>query len=325
MKHFFEDKIVKRILFFLCPCIFLLLMGNMVYQAKERIYGNKDAGKVPTYYADASNNYSAQEIADWELALGKKGKNLDDSGQNEMPKVEIVEDVVPSAGQEPKMASNPGVSESPKVLESPAVPESPEVMESQEASETAMVKAETVVLQKEEATNLKSSTAYLIKVNRALNVATVYRMDQDGNYSIPEKAMLVSTGKNNKTPLGTFHISDQYRWRKMKGGVYSQYASRIYRGILIHSVPYYTKNQANLEYHQFNKLGQQASAGCVRMSVEDAKWVYDHCASGTEVQVYDDKENPGPLGKPEAIQIDVNSANRGWDPTDPSEENPWRS
>ena len=36
---------------------------------------------------------------------------------------------------------------------------------------------------------------------------------------------------------------------------------------------------------QYNKLGQQASAGCIRLAVTDAKWIYDHCRLGTKVVI----------------------------------------
>ena len=49
-------------------------------------------------------------------------------------------------------------------------------------------------------------------------------------------------------------------------------------------------------------FGTAASMGCVRMTVEDAKWIYDNCKSGTTVEFYS-SENPGPLGKPEAMKI----------------------
>lgn len=62
--------------------------------------------------------------------------------------------------------------------------------------------------------------------------------------------------------------------------------------------------------------------GCVRLTVEDAKWIADNCPSGTTVEIYDD-DDPGPLGKPEAALIDTDSPNKGWDPTDPDVENPW--
>ena len=64
--------------------------------------------------------------------------------------------------------------------------------------------------------------------------------------------------------------------------------------------------------------------GCVRLTVEDAKWIYDNCPSGTYVEVYD-SDDPGPLGKPEAMKLDADSPNKGWDPTDPDERNPWHA
>ena len=62
--------------------------------------------------------------------------------------------------------------------------------------------------------------------------------------------------------------------------------------------------------------------GCVRLTTEDAKWIADNCPSGTSVEIYDD-EDPGPLGKPEAVKIDADDVKRGWDPTDADENNPW--
>jgi hypothetical protein len=68
-------------------------------------------------------------------------------------------------------------------------------------------------------------------------------------------------------------------------------------------------------------LGTAASHGCIRLTVEDAKWIYNNCSSGTTVIIYDDKKNPGPLGKPEAIALPTSVR---WDPTDPSEKNPYK-
>lgn len=163
---------------------------------------------------------------------------------------------------------------------------------------------------------------YYIKINRKQNVITAYKKDDAGAYTIPVKAMICSTGLHNATPKGIFHLSDKYVWHVLNGGVYGQYACRITRGILFHSVPYSRKNKASLYWEKYNKLGQHASMGCVRLTVEDAKWIYDHCPSGTTVEVYE-SEDPGPLGKPEAVKLDKDNANKGWDPTDPDENNPW--
>lgn len=179
--------------------------------------------------------------------------------------------------------------------------------------------------EEETETTLKDSEyEYMIKVNRAANCVTIYRKDKNGNFTVPHKAMACSTGKNiNNTPTGTFHTSSKYNWRLMVDGTYSQYATRIYNGILFHSVPCTGPSSSKLEYDEFNKLGSAASLGCVRLTVADAKWIYDNCSYGTTVEIYDDKDNPGPLGKPSVITIPASSPYKNWDPTDPDPNNPW--
>jgi len=167
---------------------------------------------------------------------------------------------------------------------------------------------------------------YAIKVNRAQCCITIYGIDSKGEYSVPVKAMVCSVAKTiTGTPLGTFHTTDMYKWRLMQGNVYSQYATRFTGHILFHSVPYYTQNKNDLETHHFNKLGNPASAGCVRLCVADAKWIQENCPKGTQVTVYSDSVVAGPLGKPTMIRIPTTGKNKGWDPTDPDSKNPWNS
>lgn len=168
-----------------------------------------------------------------------------------------------------------------------------------------------------------SAYPYYIKVNRAANTVTVYALDSEGNYSVPVKAFVCSTGA--ATPLGTYQTSDKYRWRPLFGNVYGQYATRITGNILFHSVPYYYENLNALESEEYNKLGTAASMGCIRLCVRDVKWIYDNCPSGTTVEFYDDASNPGPLGKPVPITINLNDNRKGWDPTDPDPSNPWNA
>ena len=85
------------------------------------------------------------------------------------------------------------------------------------------------------------------------------------------------------------------------------------------------QDPSTLEYWEYDKLGTSASAGCVRLTVADAKWIYDNCKSGTKVEFYSD-ENPGPLGKPTAKKISNEDENvRIWDPTDSRDNNPWKT
>lgn len=108
------------------------------------------------------------------------------------------------------------------------------------------------------------------------------------------------------------------------GEVYGQYCTRIVGNILFHSVPYKTKEDpSSLKYEEYDKLGQTASAGCVRLTVKDAKWIYDNLTKQTKIEFYSD-ENPGPLGKPESLKIsDYDEPYRNWDPTDTDQNNPW--
>lgn len=172
----------------------------------------------------------------------------------------------------------------------------------------------------------ETGTDYQIRVNRAANCVTVYEKDAAGEFTVPVRAFICSCGKTgHETPLGTFQTSDYYRWRLMVDGSYGQYAVRFNQSILFHSIPYYTQNAGNIEWEQFNLLGESASLGCVRLACADAKWIYDNCKAGTEVIVYDDALNPGPLGKPGEVKVTIENSMRKWDPTDPSEKNPWNT
>ncbi len=163
----------------------------------------------------------------------------------------------------------------------------------------------------------QNSLPYYIKVNKQANCITIYEKGNDGAYTVPVKAMVCSTGDN--TPLGTFHTLNEYRWRLLIHDVWGQYATRITRDILFHSVPYDKKNPETLLADEYNKLGESASAGCVRVTVADAKWIQENCPIGTTVTIYN-SEDPGPLGKPQAQKIPSDSK---WDPTDLDERNPW--
>ena len=88
-------------------------------------------------------------------------------------------------------------------------------------------------------------------------------------------------------------------------------------------MPYQVKwDSSSLEYWEFDKLGTSASAGCVRLQVKDAKWIWENYYNIYAVEFYGD-EDPGPLGKPSAPQISDNELRRGWDPSDPDPDNPW--
>lgn len=168
-----------------------------------------------------------------------------------------------------------------------------------------------------------SADKYYIKVNYGAQVVTVYTKDSNGKYTKPVKAMVCSTGTYTPTS-GTYRTLGKGNWWPLMGNVYGQYSTWICGDILFHSVPYLKSgDKSSLEYWAYDQLGQRVSMGCVRLTVADAKWIYNNCPVGTQVEFYS-SSNPGPLGKPTAQKISSAPSNvRGWDPTDPDKNNPW--
>ena len=177
----------------------------------------------------------------------------------------------------------------------------------------------------EEKTKNTSGTRYRLEVNCEQNVVNVYEKDENGEYKNCVKVMLCSVGFATPTS-GTYSLKKYggWEWKGLQGDVYGQYATQITGNILFHSVPYTEKyNNASLEYWEYDKLGTSASLGCIRLTVKNAKWIYDNCAAGTKVYFYKDS-NPGPLGKPSERKISGDSEVNSWDPTDPNSDNPWK-
>lgn len=165
-------------------------------------------------------------------------------------------------------------------------------------------------------TTISAESKYTIKVNKTTNCVTIYENN------IPVKAMICSTGLNNGTPSGIFYTQAKYEWRSLLGNTWGQYSTRITGPYLFHSVCYTARNKDSLKTDAYNQLGQAASAGCVRLTVADAKWIYDNCPIGTRVIITNEQTDP--LPKPKAMRLTANATYKTWDPTDPDNNNPWK-
>jgi lipoprotein-anchoring transpeptidase ErfK/SrfK len=157
---------------------------------------------------------------------------------------------------------------------------------------------------------IEPTGAWLIKVNQGTNVVTIYRGDT------AVKALTCSVGLNGATPNGTFYIRDKLRWHELMGPSWGQYCSHITDDILFHSVPCNSyQDNRSMSASAYNKLGQAASHGCIRLNVASAKWIYDNCPIGTKVIVFTGTSADDPLGKPYIAKI---PSTQTWDPTDPN-------
>ena len=213
-----------------------------------------------------------------------------------------------------------------ETLEEPEEQDKEEEKEEDKLSEEEKQKLEEERKKKEEEKRKQYAQKYpyYIKVNYSANTVTIYSKDNDGNYTVPVKAMVCSTGKS--TPRsGVYKTPQRAQWGNLIGS-YGQYCTRITGQILFHSVPYWTKyDKTSLEYMEYDRLGETRSLGCIRLTVIDAKWIYDNCPLGTSVEFYS-SSNPGPLGKPSAQKISgYEEPLKNWDPTDPDPNNPWHN
>ncbi|MCR4620475.1 MAG: L,D-transpeptidase family protein [Clostridiales bacterium] len=132
-------------------------------------------------------------------------------------------------------------------------------------------------------------TEYKITVSTAKQKVYVYKWNGQGFDSKPVKTFKCSTGMNDTpTPKGTFWNTGRIggEWYYFKDfDCWARYAWVIDGGVLFHSVIYSSNNVNSLRSGTVRQLGKKASHGCVRLAVENAKWIYDNCSAGTPVTV----------------------------------------
>ncbi|MBQ3423671.1 MAG: peptidoglycan-binding protein [Clostridia bacterium] len=129
---------------------------------------------------------------------------------------------------------------------------------------------------------------YVLKVSVDDQRVYAYAPDGEDRYTQLVRTMKCSTGrKSSPTPTGTFtHTGPGARWHYFtKFDCWAQYAFYIEGDILFHSV-LYNRKDGKVTQSSVNHLGSRASHGCVRLSVEDARWIWENCPSNTKVVVY---------------------------------------
>ena len=127
---------------------------------------------------------------------------------------------------------------------------------------------------------------YRVDVSIARQTVEVYSLGDDNRYELV-KTFKCSTGLHDSTPRGIYlegHPVNRWHYFK-KFFCWAQYSYKIVDDIMFHSVIYGSKDEKSLRRSSQRNLGNPASHGCVRLSVEDAKWLYEHCGRGQTVIV----------------------------------------
>ncbi len=167
---------------------------------------------------------------------------------------------------------------------------------------------------------MKSNARYYVEVLLDKNMVMIYAKDGSKGYTIPVNSMICSTGmEGHRTITGTYSLYQVAPWRMLFYNSTGQYATNIHGNILFHSVVYTRYgDHYSLDKAEYNKLGKSASHGCVRLTVKDAKWIYDHVPNIDKATLrYTNAGEKFPLDKPKKKKIGKTKAGKYYDPTDP--------
>lgn len=131
---------------------------------------------------------------------------------------------------------------------------------------------------------------YRIEVDITNQIVTIFRTSDRAVV----RQMLCSSGVDDSTPLGTFTLpekenrEERQEWFYFRMfGVYAKYATRIYKGVLFHSIPCQEKRDSTISKTAIQEFGRPASHGCIRLRWQDAEFIAKNCLKGTKVKIYE--------------------------------------
>ena len=129
---------------------------------------------------------------------------------------------------------------------------------------------------------------YRIEVDCFNHITTVFRTSDD----VIVRQMLCGTGTLRwPTIQGTYIMPEMHKseertpWYLFEDG-YGKYGSRIDGNFLFHSYIFDSMDDGDADWDTYAGLGTKSSHGCVRLYVEDAKWIAENCLAGTSVYLY---------------------------------------
>ena len=127
--------------------------------------------------------------------------------------------------------------------------------------------------------SITSKTPYLVYLNLDKQITYIYE-GSNNNWNLI-KEFPSSTGIEGKeTPKGIFSVTNRGEWffseEFQQGG---KYWVQFMGDYLFHSLPFDETQTNILDY----TIGEPSSHGCIRLKVEDAKWLYDNIANDTKI------------------------------------------
>lgn len=126
-----------------------------------------------------------------------------------------------------------------------------------------------------------SSTNWLILADTTNNKVAVFSGSR-GSWTIQKFWGCTSGAFSTPTKTGEFTVGSKGYSFGEEHGYSCYYWTQFYGAYLFHSVKYYANTRNIVD----GRLGVNASAGCLRLQIDNAKWIYDNIPRGTKVIVY---------------------------------------
>ena len=118
-----------------------------------------------------------------------------------------------------------------------------------------------------------SNTSYLILVNRSRHEVGVFRGNFN-NWSCIKFWSCVTGAPSTPTITGEYKTTG-FKRTNLTTDARARWCTQINGGYFFHSI-----------LASNNELGSSQSHGCIRLAVENAKWIYDNIMQGTKVYIY---------------------------------------
>jgi lipoprotein-anchoring transpeptidase ErfK/SrfK len=127
--------------------------------------------------------------------------------------------------------------------------------------------------------NATSSTTYYISVDLRNQRVNIFKGSK-GKWVL-DKSFICSSGKaSTPTVKGNFTIKDKGPMFRAGSNTICNYYTRFYGGYLFHTV--LLDNNGNI---QDGRLGTPLSHGCIRLAIDNAKYIYTTIPYGTTVSI----------------------------------------
>lgn len=132
----------------------------------------------------------------------------------------------------------------------------------------------------QKAQGYSSATGYEILVNRSNHTVSIYTGSK-GNWTRIKRFACGDGKPSTPTIEGVFSVG--IKEKSFGHGYTCWYATQIRGNYLFHSVLYYPGSMTRIKD---GRLGMGVSHGCVRLAIENAKWIYDNIPRSTRIVIY---------------------------------------